>query len=241
MANFNTHFTVSAGASALVSSTLLSMDILAPQEALVSFFLGSLGGLLPDIDSAYSTSIKIGFNIFSFLATITVIFLYYKHYSLVELIILSCGVFISIRYLFLEIFRKISTHRGMFHSIPVAIIWGLLVVILFDFLELKILTSWVYGLMVTIGYIVHLLLDELYSVDLGNIRMKKSFGTAFKFFSIQTTFGTIQTIFIYIFLVLLFNKAPNPSVFVETLFTQEAWLTFQDILLPSDGKWFTHL
>ena len=240
MANFNTHFTVSAGASALISSTLLSMGILEPQEALGAFLLGTLGGLLPDIDSAYSTSIKIGFNIFSFLATITLIFLQYQHYSLVEIIIMSFCLFISIRYLFLEIFRKISTHRGMIHSIPVSVLWGLVIVVLFDFLKLDILLSWIYGFMITSGYIVHLLLDELYSVDLGNVRMKKSFGTAFKFFSFQTTFTSIQTIAIYISIVLLFKIAPDSSVFVERLFSQEAFLDFKEVLLPSDGKWFMH-
>ena len=241
MANFNTHFTVSAGASALLSSTLLSMGILAPQEAIGAFFLGTLGGLLPDIDSAYSTSIKISFNIFSFLATMIVIFLQYVHYSLVEMFLIAFGVFISIRYVFLEIFRKISTHRGMFHSIPVAIIWGLLLVIFLHlFFGLNPLISWIYGFMISSGYIVHLLLDELYSVDLGNARIKKSFGTAFKFFNFKSSFGTLQTLLIYGSIYLLLGIAPDSSLFIETLFSKESWLTLQTILLPLDGKWFIH-
>ena len=241
MANFNTHFTVAAGASAIVSSTLLSMEILAPQEAISAFFLGTLGGLLPDVDSAHSTSIKVGFNVLSFLATIMLIFLKVHSYSLVEIFIMSIIVFTTIRYLFLGIFRKISKHRGMFHSIPVAIIWGILIA---SFVHvsfgLNSLVSWIYGLVITIGYIVHLTLDELYSVDLENARMKKSFGTAFKFFNFKTTFSTIQTLLIYASIPLLLQIAPDSSLFIHTIFSHESWLTFKEIIIPYDGKWFLH-
>jgi len=45
------------------------------------------------------------------------------------------------------------------------------------------LHSWLSGLFIGFGFIVHLLLDEIYSVDLSNKRMKKSFGTALKLYS----------------------------------------------------------
>jgi hypothetical protein len=45
-------------------------------------------------------------------------------------------------------------------------------------------SAWIAGLMVGIGYLTHLVLDELYSVDLLNSRVKRSFGTALKPFSL---------------------------------------------------------
>ena len=45
-------------------------------------------------------------------------------------------------------------------------------------------TAWGAGLMVGIGYLTHLVLDEVYSVDLLNSRVKRSFGTALKPFSL---------------------------------------------------------
>ena len=39
MANFNTHFTVAAGASAVVSATLLSMEVVTPEQAVIAFGL----------------------------------------------------------------------------------------------------------------------------------------------------------------------------------------------------------
>ncbi|HHB94896.1 MAG TPA: metal-dependent hydrolase, partial [Campylobacterales bacterium] len=162
-------------------------------------------------------------------------------YSLVEMLVMSGIVFFTLRIGVIDIFRKISKHRGMFHSIPVALIWGLLTTILmYQFFVLNSLISWVYGFMMSFGYIVHLVLDELYSVDLGNKRMKKSSGTAFKFYQSKTIIDKIQTILIYLFLIFLLSIAPNISSFKYALFSQEAWLNFKDILLPYDGRWFFH-
>ena len=241
MANFNTHFTVAAGASAVVSATLLSMEVVTPEQAVISFALGTLGGLLPDVDSAHSTSIKVGFNVLSLLITIMLIFVKSSTYSLVEMFISSVVVFVGIRYFLLEVFRKISKHRGMFHSIPVAIIWGVVTAILSQwFFDLNSLISWVYGFMITFGYLVHLTLDEIYSVDLGNRRMKKSIGTALKFGMFKTKEQKIHTAVIYIAIPILLMLAPDTELLQTSLFSKDAWLTFTDIILPYDGKWFFH-
>jgi len=241
MANFNTHFTVAAGASAVVSATLLSMEVVSPEQAVIAFGLGTLGGLLPDVDSSHSTSIKVGFNVLSLLMTIMLIFVKSSSYSLVEMFITSVVVFVGIRYAFLEFFRKISKHRGMFHSIPVALIWGIVVAILSQwFFGLNSLVSWVYGFMITWGYLVHLTLDEMYSVDLGNRRIKKSSGTALKFGMFKNRQQQIQTAIVYVMIPLLFVIAPSTDLLQTALFSQDAWLTFKDILIPYDGYWFFH-
>ncbi len=241
MANFNTHFMVASGASAVVSGTLLSMEVVSPEQAVYAFALGTLGGLLPDVDSAHSKSIKVGFNVLSLLMTIMLIFVKSSTYSLIEMFIVAGLVFAGIRYALLDIFRKISKHRGMFHSIPVALIWGIVVAILMQyFFGLNSLVSWVYGFMVTMGYFVHLILDETYSVDLGNRRVKKSLGTAMKFGKFKTTKDKVQTAIIYVSIPLLMNIAPDTTLIENALFSHDAWLTFKDILIPYDGRWFFH-
>ena len=241
MANFNTHFTVASGASAVVSATLLSMEVVTPEQAVIAFGIGTLGGLLPDVDSSHSTSIKVGFNVLSLLMTIMIIFVKSSSYSLIEMIIVASLVFMGIRYAFLEFFRKISKHRGMFHSIPVAIIWGIVIAIMCQwFFDLNSLVSWVYGVMIILGYFVHLTLDEIYSVDLGNRRMKKSSGTALKFGMFKNRQQQIHTAVLYAVIPLLFMIAPNTEMIQTALFSQEAWLSFTDIILPYDGKWFFH-
>jgi len=241
MANFNTHFTVASGASAVVSATLLSMEVVTPEQAVIAFSIGTLGGLLPDVDSSRSTSIKVGFNVLSLLMTIMIIFVKSSSYSLIEMLIVASLVFGGIRYAFLEFFRKISKHRGMFHSIPVAIIWGIVIAIMCQwFFDLNSLVSWVYGVMIILGYFVHLILDEIYSVDLGNRRMKKSSGTALKFGMFKNRQQQIHTAVLYAVIPLLFMIAPNTEMIQTALFSHEAWLSFTDIILPYDGKWFFH-
>jgi hypothetical protein len=241
MANFNTHFTVAAGASAVVSATLLSMEVVTPEQAVIAFGLGTLGGLLPDVDSAHSTSIKVGFNVLSLLMTIMLIFVKSSSYSLIEMAIVASLLFVGIRYAFLEFFRKISKHRGMFHSVPVALIWGIVVASMSQwFFGLNSLVSWVYGFMITWGYLVHLILDETYSVDLGNRRMKRSSGTAFKFGMFKTRNQQIQTAVVYVAIPLLLLIAPPIDLLQTAIFSQEAWLNFKDIILPYDGRWFFH-
>ncbi len=241
MANFNTHFTVAATASAAASGTLLAMKVVTPEQGAIAFILGVIGGLLPDVDSAHSTAIKVGFNVLSLLMTIFLIFNKSSSYSIMEMVLMSTIVFAGIRYCLLELFRKLSKHRGMFHSMPVALLWGIAVAILMDlFFGLSSLISWVYGFMVSFGYLIHLTLDEIYSVDLGNRRIKRSLGTALKFYSLRTPLEKVQTIMIYGSLVGLISIAPDSSLIVEALFSQEAWVNFKDVLVPDDGKWFFH-
>jgi len=241
MANFNTHFVVAAGASAILSGTMLSMEVIEPNQAVMAFAIGTFGGLMPDIDSDNSKAISVGFTVISLLITILLVFVKSSTYSLIEMLIMGGVVFSVIRFGFIEIFRKISKHRGMFHSIPVALIWGVGTTILVHiFFGLNELISWVYGFMMSFGYIVHLILDEIYSVDLGNRRMKKSAGTALKFFKLKSSTDKIQNLLIYLTLIALFMIAPDTSLIREALLSQEAWINFKDILLPYDGRWFFH-
>ena len=239
MANFNTHFVVAASASAVVSGVLLSMEVIEPTQAVMAFALGTFGGLMPDIDSDHSKSIGIGFTVVSLLITILAVFVKSSTYSIVEMIILAGVVFVGIRYGFIDMFRKMSKHRGMFHTIPVAMIWGVSVAIIMHlFFGLDALISWIYGFMITWGYLVHLILDETYSVDLGNRRIKKSSGTAFKFGMFKDEQQKTHTAIIYGVLIVLFAVAPDTSLVQKAIFSQEAWYNFIDVLIPHDGKWF---
>ncbi len=49
-------------------------------------------------------------------------------------------------------------------------------------LEAALTASWFYGLFLFGGAMVHLLLDEMYSVNLMGMTMKRSSGTAMKFY-----------------------------------------------------------
>ena len=82
MANFNTHLNTAVIITGLASATLLSAGHIELKGALWLWFLGSIGGLLPDIDSDNSTSLDTIFNLFALSAVLLVL-----HYITTELII----------------------------------------------------------------------------------------------------------------------------------------------------------
>ncbi|HEY7866299.1 MAG TPA: hypothetical protein VIC51_09880, partial [Psychromonas sp.] len=74
MANFNTHFNVAAISTGLASAVLLSAGHININSALWLWCLGTIGGLLPDVDADNSTSLDIVFNIFSVVAVLMVLY-----------------------------------------------------------------------------------------------------------------------------------------------------------------------
>ena len=54
MANFKTHFTIAAAASAMGATTLLGANIITADTAIYLTLSGTIGGLLPDVDSDHS-------------------------------------------------------------------------------------------------------------------------------------------------------------------------------------------
>jgi hypothetical protein len=77
--------------------------------------------------------------------------------------------------------RKYTVHRGMFHSIPACLIFAGLAFLICGTSDLNVRYYKAGG--VIAGFLSHLILDEIYSVEWksGRWRLKSSFGTAFKF------------------------------------------------------------
>ena len=98
-----------------------------------------------------------------------------------HMVFISGLMYVFIRFGIGALFRRYTKHRGMWHSIPAAMIAGLatFMVCLSSEFEIRIFKAWA----VVIGFMVHLALDEIYAVNWqGKLpRMKKSFGTAIKF------------------------------------------------------------
>lgn len=199
MANFNTHLTVATSVSATLAIGLVLSDLsdLATIKfAFLCWLLGTLGGILPDIDAPNAIPTRLLFSSLGlFLASILVIS-QFKQFSWLELTSLWIVSFLSIRYGLSKLFNKLTVHRGNFHSILAAFLFGFSsTAIAYHVLDFSELLAWFAGLFVTVGYLVHLLLDELYSVDLTNAKLKKSksksFGSALKIASFRYKFSTI--------------------------------------------------
>ncbi|MBN2294387.1 MAG: metal-dependent hydrolase, partial [Pirellulales bacterium] len=99
--------------------------------------------------------------------------------------------------------KKFTVHRGMLHSIPAAVIAAELAFLLASGeTDARIYKAG--G--VFIGYMVHLLLDEFYSVKVSvrGVRIKKSLGTAIKVFGHQwlPNIATYTTVILLTMLVI---------------------------------------
>jgi membrane-bound metal-dependent hydrolase YbcI (DUF457 family) len=93
--------------------------------------------------------------------------------------IIGGGNFLFAWFLVGGIVRRVTVHRGMCHSIPMAIITGEIAFLLSS----GGINERLYcGVAAGIGVLVHLLLDEFYSVQFkrGTVRVKKSLGSALK-------------------------------------------------------------
>jgi hypothetical protein len=140
-----------------------------------------IGGILPDIDSGPGIPLR---EITTFLASVvpTMLITRLLSYNFTqESLILAGGViYVAIRFGLSHFLRHYTVHRGMFHSFPSMAIFGELTYLLFYgesmFVRLFMVSA------VCLGFFIHLLLDEIYSVEWdGRPRLKKSFGTAMKF------------------------------------------------------------
>jgi len=241
MANFKTHLFVASGASGVAAIACMKAGLVSSGETPVLLVLGALGGLLPDIDSDHSVPIRISFNLLAFALAFVVMFWFVGLYTVLELVAIWVGVFVAVRYIVLECFINFTTHRGAIHSLLAAVFFALCTVSLsIHLFSLANAISWVYGAFVGFGFIVHLLLDELFSVDLLNRRLKGSFGTAFKVISLKYWRATV--------LLSIATAAVLSTVNYPDGFYSRAWNRLEahytshaPWLMPTDGQWFRNI
>ncbi|MBB1313824.1 metal-dependent hydrolase [Aliivibrio sp. SR45-2] len=230
MANFSTHLNVAALASGVASAALLSANHIELNTALWLWFLGTLGGLLPDIDSDNSTSLDIIFNLF----TVCIVLLSIRYFTsdainerqFMLLIGLPVVIHLVIKYGIRNVFEWQTIHRGICHSILFLLFCGLLATNLTAFIineqfKHADLFSWLSGAFVFCGGIIHLLLDELYSVDLANVRIKRSFGSACKLTDFSNL--SLTTVFLVAVAILALLAPPIES----TIITLSNWQSFK--------------
>ena len=213
MANFNTHLFVASAAS--IGAALVAANVHWITNAYIPWFvfLGTLGGMLPDIDANNSRPVKLLFNVLAVTGVALVLYAVKNSYAPHLLLLVAAGTYLLIRYGMFALFNELTVHRGVFHSILAALFFSLLMTcISFHFLHWNVLHAWLNGIFIALGLVVHLLLDELFSTDLSNLRMKKSFGSAFKLFSYDNmTASALMTVCT----IMLYSIAPSPTPLIK--------------------------
>lgn len=184
MADFKTHITASSLMGVGYGATAcLGFGVPLP-TCLLAGGLCSVSGMLPDMDSQSGVPVREGS---AFAAAVVPMLMVDRFQQLgwtPEMMVLAGGgIYLAVRWGLPYFLGKFSKHRGMWHSLPAALIAGLLAFLLCSCHDVNIRVFKAGA--VVMGYLSHLLLDEIYSLEWyrGRLRFKKSFGTAMKFFS----------------------------------------------------------
>lgn len=186
MANFSTHLKVGIFVSGGAVLALNGAGQAPADQTLVLFALGVMGSLLPDIDADASAPVRTAFGVIGAALAFGWTLPLVGRYPPLELALVWGGLFVATRFLLLAVFARFTVHRGIWHSWLAASFAVLATVNTAHWLlHQPPQFAWVAGLMVGIGYLTHLCLDEIYSVDLFNTRLRTSFGTALKPFSLS--------------------------------------------------------
>ncbi len=156
-------------------------------EAFILASIGTFAGILPDIDSDHSTPTSLIFNLLSILAPALLLVIFIGQLQLPSLLAYAVGSILCVRYLLRPIFTAITVHRGLLHSLPAALLLALCTASLcLHVLHWTLNFSWLMACFVCGGYLAHLLLDEIYSVNFIGCRIKSSFGSALTLFSFSS-------------------------------------------------------
>ncbi|MFO0807715.1 MAG: metal-dependent hydrolase [Gemmataceae bacterium] len=149
--------------------------------AAVGGLLTSLGGLLPDLDSDSGVPVRELFGLLSFVLPVMLLRRLAHHGLTPEQTLLAfAGVYAFVRYGLSNLFKNLSVHRGMYHSIPAMICVGMIVYLGYKHPSEDVRLFMAFGTM--LGFLSHLVLDELCAVDFRGLTptLNQFAGTALK-------------------------------------------------------------
>jgi hypothetical protein len=191
MASFEQHVNAAVVASGVAVVPLYSASVVDINQTVALFSLGILGGVLPDIDSDNSKPIQISFRILSIFLPLIAILTTVNTLSVTTILLMWIFYSLILHFVIFKFFLASTHHRGIFHSIPMGLFIALLVVYLFqNILMSKSIFSILSGLFIFYGFFIHLLLDEIVSLNLLGKHMKKSLGSAMKLYDKNNLIGT---------------------------------------------------
>jgi hypothetical protein len=181
MAAFREHVTFSTvlGVGYAIGLKTLGAE---PSHAILAGGLCGLAGMLPDLDSDSGKPVR---ELFGLLAAVTALICFHRlgNGDREMRLLLAAGVYLMVRFGLAFLVKRLTEHRGMFHSMPAAFIAGLATFLAFNNGDAGHTLGLAGG--VFLGFLSHLVLDEIYAVDFRGMKVKVNQfgGTAVKFFS----------------------------------------------------------
>lgn len=187
MANFNTHLTASTVLSTITSICLYKADIISLDYGISFAFIGIVAGFIADIDSENTYARTLIYGLFGLIISIgCLLYLSINQYPILLNVLIFVIIYAVSRYGLSKIIIELTNRRGIFHSLPMAVAVTLLSVLIAQhFLKLNMTLCWWLGLYVLANYLMHLILDEIYAVDLANHSFRSRLLFSFKLFQIK--------------------------------------------------------
>jgi len=216
MASFEQHVNIAVVVTGIAIVPLNSSGLLDINQSLIVLFLGLIGGILPDLDSDNSKPIQISFKILSIFLPLLVLLSLSQNMSLIYMLSIWLISTIFLHFVVFKIFLNLTVHRGIFHTIPMGLLFGEITIFIFySIFNYELIFSTIAGLFIIFGFLIHLLLDEIISLNLLGIGVKKSFGTALKLYDKNNIIGTF---IVYLLVILIpFLIEIDKQVFVHIL------------------------
>ena len=229
MPGFRVHITGSSIVGAGYGLAAWQVGDMHPATCALGGGLCAVAGMMPDLDSGPGIPLR---ECVAFAAAVVPIMMIHRfqHFGMPLEMIILCGaaLYLAIRFGMAWVLKNYSIHRGMFHSLPAAAIAGQVTFLAFAAEEP--LRRYFVSSAVVLGFLTHLVLDEIWSVQLGMFgpKFKKSFGTALKFHC-PTMWPNVLT---YVLTAILGALVAGDAAWTEKLATakqqmEQATRTFQ--------------
>ncbi len=235
MANFTTHIAAGTVVAGALATLTLAADVVAPENLIAVTMAGVLGSVLPDIDLKDSRAGRGMFAGLGIFFSFAVLFSFAAKYSIAELWILWLGTLVAVRYGLHFVFHRLSVHRGIWHSLLAAAFCSAATAIVFYYiLGRHEGVAWLAAGFMFAGYLVHLALDEIYSVDVMDVRIKSSFGTALKLIDRRSPFASAAMLAATAGALWI---SPPTKTFVDGIASRNLWVGLNQRLVPRE-MWF---
>jgi membrane-bound metal-dependent hydrolase YbcI (DUF457 family) len=205
MADFRTHISLSTFCGAVYGIAGYRAGV--PWETcFIAGGLCSVSGMLPDLDSDSGIPLREAVALSSAVVPILLVDRLERFGCSHEMmVLLTAGVYLFIRFGVAEVFRRYTVHRGMWHSIPACLTSGMIAFLICscENMSIRLFKT----LAVVIGFLSHLILDEMWSVDFkrGRYAFKSSFGSALKLWGKERGPNLVAYSIMVFFAVLVYN------------------------------------